>query len=57
MVLGRSSKRLIALIIAKHNKSKYIPVTARDMSKNERQIYRDNLVEQISQNNENNKDA
>ncbi len=40
MVLGRSSSRLLAVILNKQSRHTYFVATARDMSKKERQLYR-----------------
>jgi len=44
LVYGRSSRRLLLLVLAKYSKGKYTPVTSRDMTKKERENYRKNLL-------------
>lgn len=40
LILGRSGKKLLTVVLAPEEKEKYYVVTARDMSKKEREFYR-----------------
>lgn len=44
LALGRSKKRLLSIVINKQRDGKYYVVSARDMSKRERKIYRGEII-------------
>lgn len=46
LVLGRSSKRLLSVVMAEEKKGVYYIITARDMSKRERKVYGDEQKKQ-----------
>jgi len=44
MILGRIGVRLLAIILAEESRGRYYVVTARDMDKKERKIYRGGIL-------------